>query len=68
MLSYEAYAVVQNPFFGNNSCKSKPEPIGTKYYTETAAQVVRYPSDVWRFPPNGHKTAEKTRIFLAFCH
>ena len=42
-----------DPFFENNF--GEPEPIGTIFYTETSAQVARFPANFWRLPPNGRK-------------
>jgi len=50
-------AVVRNHFFANNS--GKLEPIGTKLYRETSAQVTCSRANFCRPLPNGRKMAAK---------
>jgi len=55
-------AVLQDHFFGNNS--GKLEPIGTKFYRETSAQVELSPANFWCPVPNGHKIAKNQQTSL----
>ena len=59
-------AVARKPFLGNNS--GKPEPIGSKFYTETSVQPGTLPTDFRALRQTGAKWRQKGRIFRTVCH